>query len=70
MPMNMRPPDLEASATRACRCGLGERPKRLFGLLDAAMADGAPHSGTGSVTPADIGLPPATSLAGLRPVGN
>ena len=70
MPTNMRPPGPEASAARACRCGLGVRPKRLSGLLDAVMADGAPHSETGSVTPAGLGLPSTTSLAGRRPAAN
>lgn len=66
----MRPPGSEASAARACRCGLGLRPKRLFGLLDAMMAGGAPHSATGSTAPAALGLPPALSLAGPRSAGN
>jgi hypothetical protein len=34
------------------------------------VADGAPHSGTGSITPAAYGLPSTTSLAGRRPAGN
>ena len=53
---------------RACRCGLAarRRPKRPSGLPDAVMAGGAPHSAAGSITPAVLGLPPATSLAPSR----
>ena len=70
MPMNMRPPGSDAPLARACRCGLGVRPKRLSGLSGAVVAGGAPHSVTGSTAPAALGLPPATSLAGQRPAGN
>lgn len=76
MPTNMRPPGSTASPARACRCGLAataarRRPKRLPGLSDAMMTDGAPHSDTGSIPPAGHGLPSTTtSLAGRRTAGN
>jgi len=58
-----------ASAARACGCGLAARPERLSGLSDV-MANGAPHSATGSVTLAVLGLPSAANLAPRGEVGN
>jgi hypothetical protein len=70
MPTNMVTLSGGWSMTRACRSGLAlGRPKRLSGLVDVA-ADGAPHSATGSCTPADVGLPSTVSLAGPCPAGN
>ena len=62
MPTNMGPLPAVASAARACKCGLAARPQRLSGLSDL-MANGAPHSKAGSITPAFLGLPFAASLA-------
>ena len=45
------------------------RPQRLFGLSDT-VANGAPHSDTGSFAPADPGLPFAANLAPRGEVGN
>ena len=62
MPTNMVLLPSVASAARPCESGLALRPQRLFGLSDRS-ANGAPHSVTGSITPAGNGLPFATSLA-------
>jgi hypothetical protein len=75
MPTNMRPSQDMASAARACGSGLAlhvlreGRPQRLFGLMDL-MADGAPHSDAGSLTPADFGLPSAATFAPRGESGN
>ena len=69
MPTNTSPSPV-ASATRACEYGLSRRrPKRLSGLSDF-MANGAPHSVTGSIAPAVTGLPFAATLAPKREPGN
>ena len=62
MPTNMGLLPPVASAARACGFGLAARPMRLSGLLDM-LANGAPHSLAGSITPASSGLPFAASLA-------
>ena len=69
MPTNMSPPDQAASTARACGSGLAMRPQRLFGLWDT-VANGAPHSVTGSLAPAELGLPFAASLAPRGEAGN
>jgi hypothetical protein len=69
MPTNMSPPGKVAPTARACGTGLAKRPQRLSGLSDAA-ASGAPHSVTGSIAPADLGLPFAANLAPRGEVGN
>ncbi len=62
MPTNMGLFPAVASAARACEFGLATRPQRLSGLSDK-VANGAPHSVAGSITPAAPGLPFAASLA-------
>jgi hypothetical protein len=69
MPTNMGPLRFVASAARACKFGLAARPLRLSGLSDK-MANGAPHSEAGSITPAPTGLPFAASLAARGEAGN
>jgi hypothetical protein len=69
MPTNMSPPDAVTSTARACGSGLAKRPKRLSGLSDVA-ANGAPHSVTGSIAPAELGLPFAANLAPPGELGN
>ncbi len=68
IPTNMGPLRPVASAARACEFGLDARPKRLSGLSDK-MANGAPHSEAGSITPARPGLPFASSLAARGDAG-
>jgi hypothetical protein len=53
----------KCSMSRPCACGLALRPRRLFGLREAA--DGAPCSGTGSCTRGSGGLPSATAAPSL-----
>lgn len=62
LPTDMGPLPAIASAARPCEFGLAARPQRLSGLSDL-MANGAPHSEAGSITPALPGLPFAACLA-------
>ena len=48
--------------TRPCKCGLGLRPRRLFGFAAEPM-DGAPCFFSGSLTPGGCGLPSTGRLA-------
>jgi multidrug resistance protein len=53
----------KCSMSRPCACGLAWRPRRLFGLEEAA--DAAPGSGAGSGTRGSEGLPSATAAPTL-----
>jgi hypothetical protein len=56
--------------TRPCEYGLAlRRPQRLFGL-ESVLANGAPSSAAGSLTPGPCGLPSATKLAARGELGN
>src|ERR1700727_1329536 len=57
------------SITRPCECGLGLRPRRLFGF-PLEPVDGAPCFFTGSIAPRGCGLPSTDSLSGFVSAGN
>ncbi len=59
----------DCSMTRPCECGLGLRPKRLFGFAEEPM-DGAPCFFSGSLTLGGCGLPSTDRLADRFPAGN
>ena len=51
--------------TRPCECGLGLRPRRLFGF-PLEPVDGAPCFFSGSLTLGGCGLPSTDRLCRLR----
>ena len=55
--------------TRPCECGLGLRPRRLFGFLMEPV-DGAPCFFSGSLTLGGCGLPSTDRLADCFVAGN
>ena len=55
--------------TRPCECGLGLRPRRLFGF-PVEPVDGAPCFFTGSLTLGGCGLPSTDSFADCFVAGN
>ena len=59
----------DCSMTRPCECGLGLRPRRLFGF-QVEPVDGAPCFFTGSSAPGGCGLPSTDSLSGFVSAGN
>ena len=57
------------SMTRPCECGLGLRPRRLFGF-PLEPVDGEPRFCSGSITLGGCGLPSTDTLADGFVVGN
>ena len=57
------------SMTRPCECGLGLRPRRLFGFLMEPV-DGAPCFFSGSLTLGGCGLPSTDRFADCFVTGN
>ena len=57
------------SMTRPCECGLGLRPRRLFGF-PLEPVDGEPRFCSGSITLGGCGLPSIDTLADGFVVGN
>ena len=55
--------------TRPCECGLGLRPRRLFGFA-VEPVDGAPCFFSGSLTLGGCGLPSTDRLADCFVAGN
>ena len=55
--------------TRPCKCGLGWRPRRLFGFA-VEPVDGAPCFFSGLLTLGGCGLPSAGKLADCFVAGN
>lgn len=56
--------------TRPCEDGLAaRRPQRLLGV-ESVRVDGAPGSGTGSLSPGGHGLPSTPKLAARGELGN
>lgn len=55
--------------TRPCECGLGLRPRRLFGF-PMEPVDGEPRFFSGSITLGGCGLPSTDTLADGFVVGN
>ena len=55
--------------TRPCECGLGLRPRRLFGL-QVEPVDGAPCCFTSSITLGGCRLPSTDSLSGFVSTDN
>src|SRR4051812_43964867 len=55
--------------TRPCKCGLGWRPRRLFGFA-VEPVDGAPCFFSGLLTLGGCGLPSADKLADCFVAGN
>jgi hypothetical protein len=64
-----RGPIADCSITRPCECGLGLRPRRLFGFLMEPV-DGAPCFFSGSLALGRCGLPTTDRLADCFAAGN